>query len=124
MRPDDPALVAARIEGERVVALDRRGKYLLIRLESGNSLVVHLRMTGGFRYEPASHERAVLALEGGGRVAYRDTRRFGTWLLADTAVADRLLAVKNGPEPLERGFTTAFPTGRLARRTAPLKAAI
>ena len=81
-------------------------------------------MTGGFRYEPASHERAVLELDGGGRVAYRDTRRFGTWLLTDTEDADRIIAVKNGPEPLERGFTTAFLAGRLARRTAPLKAAI
>jgi formamidopyrimidine-DNA glycosylase len=123
-RPDDPEAVAAQLTGDRVEAVERHGKYIVVRLASGNTLLVHLRMTGGFRYEPASHERAVLELPGRVRVAYRDTRRFGTWLLTDTEAADRLLAVKNGPEPLERGFTTAFLAGRLAGRTAPLKAAI
>jgi formamidopyrimidine-DNA glycosylase len=123
-RPDDPEAVAAVLAGDRVDAVERRGKYIAVRLVSGNTLLVHLRMTGGFRYEPASHERAVLELEGGGRVAYRDTRRFGTWLLTDSAEADRIIAAKNGPEPLERDFTTKFLADRLARRTAPLKAAI
>jgi formamidopyrimidine-DNA glycosylase len=123
-RPEDPVAVAAVLTGDRVHAVERRGKYIVVRLASGNTLLVHLRMTGGFRYEPATHERAVLELEGGGRVAYRDTRRFGTWLLTDTEHADELIAHKNGPEPLERGFTTAFLAGRLSRRTAPLKAAI
>jgi len=123
-RPDDPAAVAAVLTGDVVDTVERRGKYIVVRLASGNSLLVHLRMTGGFRYGPATHERAVLELEGGGRVAYRDTRRFGTWLLTDTEDANRIIAVKNGPEPLERGFTTAYLAGRLARRTAPLKAAI
>lgn len=123
-RPDDPVAVAALLTGDRIDAVERRGKYIVVRLASGNTLLVHLRMTGGFRYEPASHERAVLELEGGGRVAYRDTRRFGTWLFTDAEDADRIIAVKNGPEPLERGFTTAFLAGRLAGRTAPLKAAV
>ena len=123
-RPEDPVAVAAMLAGDRVDAVERRGKYIVVRLASGNALLVHLRMTGGFRYEPATHERAVLELEGGARVAYRDTRRFGTWLFTGTEDADRIIAVKNGPEPLERGFTTAFLAGRLAGRTAPLKAAI
>ena len=123
-RPEDPALVAAVLGGDRIVSVDRRGKYIVVRLESGHALLVHLRMTGGFRYEPASHERAVLELEDGLRVAYRDTRRFGTWLLAEMDDAERLLEVKNGPEPLGRGFTTAFLAERLAGRKAPLKAAI
>src|SRR5204863_470168 len=59
-RPEDPAWIAARLTDECVEAVERRGKYLLIRLESGDVLVVHLRMTGSFRYTPASHERAVL----------------------------------------------------------------
>ena len=50
--------------------------------------LVHLRMTGGFRYEPASHERAVLELDDGTRIAYRDLRRFGTWLLLDPDEAE------------------------------------
>ena len=123
-RPEDPALVAARLENERVAAVERRGKYLLLRLESGDSLLVHLRMTGGFRYEPATHERAVLELEDGRRVTYRDIRRFGTWLLLDEDELERHLGVKNGPEPLGRAFTTRFLAGRLANRRAPVKTAI
>ena len=123
-RPDDPNVVAAMLSGDRVVAVDRRGKYILVRLASGHALLVHLRMTGGFRYTPASHERAVLELDDGSRVAYRDTRRFGTWQLAEEDDAEHVLEVKNGPEPLGRGFTNTFLAGRLAGRKAPLKAAI
>jgi formamidopyrimidine-DNA glycosylase len=112
------------LTGDRIVAVDRRGKYIVVRLESGHTLLVHLRMTGGFRYAPASHERAVLELDDGSRVAYRDTRRFGTWLLTEEDDAEHLLAVKNGPEPLGRAFTTDFLAGRLAGRKAPLKAAV
>jgi formamidopyrimidine-DNA glycosylase len=104
--------------------VERRGKYLVVRLASGHRLLVHLRMTGGFRYGPATHERAVLELDDGTRVAYRDTRRFGTWLLADEDDADRLLEIKNGPEPLGRGFTSTFLADRLAGRRAPVKAVI
>jgi len=123
-RPEDPELVAGALSGDRIASVDRRGKYIVVRLESGHALLVHLRMTGGFRYAPATHERAVLELEDGSRVAYRDTRRFGTWLLAEAEDAERLLEIKNGPEPLGRGFTTAFLAGRLAGRRAPLKAAV
>jgi formamidopyrimidine-DNA glycosylase len=123
-RPEDPQLVAGVLTGDRIVAVDRRGKYIVVRLESDAVLLVHLRMTGGFRYAPATHERAVLDLEDGSRVAYRDTRRFGTWLLAEEGEAEHLLEIKNGPEPLGRGFTNAFLAGRLAGRHAPLKAAV
>jgi formamidopyrimidine-DNA glycosylase len=123
-RPEDPAVVATALAGDRVADVDRRGKYLLVRLESGRVLLVHLRMTGGFRYEPASHERAVLELDGGARIAYRDQRRFGTWQLLEPEDAERHLDVRLGPEPLERGFTKAFLRERLADRSAPVKAAI
>jgi formamidopyrimidine-DNA glycosylase len=123
-RPEDPAWVAARLAGERVAAVERRGKYLLVRLEGGEVLVVHLRMTGSFRYEPASHERAVLELDDGTRIAYRDLRRFGTWTLLEPDEAEEYLAIRVGPEPLARGFTAAFLARRLDGRRAPVKAAI
>jgi formamidopyrimidine-DNA glycosylase len=123
-RPDDPAWIAARLTGVRVAAVERRGKYLLIRFESGDVLVVHLRMTGSFRYSPASHERAVLELDDGTRIAYRDLRRFGTWTLLDPVEAEEHLAIRLGPEPLGRGFTAAYLARRLAGRRAPVKAAI
>ena len=123
-RPEDPAWIAARLEGEQVTGVERRGKYLLLRLESGAVLLVHLRMTGGFRYEPATHERALLELDDGTRIAYRDLRRFGTWLLFEEDEAEEHLAVRLGPEPLGRRFTVQFLAARLAGRRAPVKAAI
>ena len=129
-RPEEPEWVAARLSGERVEAVERRGKYLVVRLgENENDsqsevLLVHLRMTGGFRYAPASHERAVLELDDGTRIAYRDLRRFGTWLLLDPDEAEQHLLVRLGPEPLERRFTAAFLADRLAGRKAPIKASI
>lgn len=123
-RPEDPAWVAARLAGRRVAAVERRGKYLMIRLEGGEVLVVHLRMTGSFRYEPTSHERAVLELDDGTRIAYRDLRRFGTWVLLEPEEAEEYLAIRVGPEPLERGFTAGFLARRLDGRRAPVKAAL
>lgn len=123
-RPEEPEWIAAALAGERVTAVERRGKYLAVRLGSGQVLLVHLRMTGGFRYQPASHERAVLELDDGTRIAYRDLRRFGTWLLLEPDELEEHLAIRLGPEPLEPRFTTAFLAGRLAGRRAPVKAAI
>ena len=69
-RPFDPAGVAAELEGERVAALDRRGKYLIVRFESGRVLLIHLRMTGQLLHAngdslPAedAHRRAVVRLD-------------------------------------------------------------
>jgi formamidopyrimidine-DNA glycosylase len=123
-RPFDLFEVAEELEGDRVVAVERRGKYLLLRMESGLGLLVHLRMTGGFHWDPTTHERAVLELDDGTRLVYRDVRRFGTWLVLDEADLDPYLAAKNGPEPLGRRFTPAWLGEQLARRKAPLKAVL
>jgi len=123
-RPYDLFEVAEELEGDRVLAVERRGKYLMLRLESGLALLVHLRMTGGFWFTPTHHERAVLELDDGTRVAYRDVRRFGTWLVLEEADLDPYLRAKNGPEPLGPRFTSAWLVAQLARRRAPLKAAL
>jgi formamidopyrimidine-DNA glycosylase len=123
-RPYDLFEVAEELEGDRVVAVERRGKYLLLRLESGLGLLVHLRMTGSFGFAPVSHERAVIELDDGSRLAYRDVRRFGTWLVLEAADLEPYLATKNGPEPLGRGFTADWLGAQLARRRAPLKAVL
>jgi formamidopyrimidine-DNA glycosylase len=123
-RPYDLFEVAEELEGDKVVAVERRGKYLLLRLESGLGLLVHLRMTGSFGFTPVSHERAVIELDDGSRLAYRDVRRFGTWLVLDEADLEPYIATKNGPEPLGRRFTAAWLAGQLARRQAPLKAVL
>jgi formamidopyrimidine-DNA glycosylase len=123
-RPLDPREVAAELQGERVAGVERRGKYLVLLLEGGGALLVHLRMTGSFGFEPTSHERAIVQLDDGTRLVYRDVRRFGTWLVVPADGLDPYLDGKNGPEPLEPGFTTAWLTSRLARRRAPLKAVL
>ena len=123
-RPYDLFEVAEELEGDRVVSVERRGKYLLLRLESGLGLLVHLRMTGGFAFAPTSHERAVLELDDGTRLVYRDIRRFGTWLVLEDAELEPYLAGKNGPEPLGPRFTAAWLGAQLARRRAPVKAVL
>jgi formamidopyrimidine-DNA glycosylase len=123
-RPHDLFEVAEELEGDVVVAVERRGKYLLLRLESGLALLVHLRMTGSFVFSPATHERAVVELDDGSRLAYRDVRRFGTWLVLEDADLEPYLTTKNGPEPLGPRFSARWLGGQLARRKAPLKAVL
>ena len=123
-RPADLHEVVEELEGDRVEAVERRGKYLLLRFESGRALLVHLRMTGSFGFAPTSHERAVLELDDGTRLVYRDVRRFGTWLVLEGAELEPYLATKNGPEPLGPRFTSRWLAGQLARRRAPLKAVL
>lgn len=130
VRPYEPDAVAAELDGERVSAVDRRGKYLIVRFESGRDLLIHLRMTGSLRHAPGEsleddpYRRAVVRLDDGSDVAYRDVRRFGTWLLLPPGELDAYLAARLGPEPLARSFTVAVLDARLAGRRAPLKAAL
>src|SRR6266550_3201648 len=104
VRPFEPTAVAAELEGERVSALDRRGKYLIVRFESGRALLIHLRMTGSLRHAAAGklahdpHRRAVVKLDDGSDVGYRDVRRFGTWLLLDPHELEPFLAARLGEE--------------------------
>jgi formamidopyrimidine-DNA glycosylase len=130
VRPFEPTAVAAELEGERVAELGRRGKYLVVRFESGRVLLIHLRMTGSVRHAPAGsladdpYRRAVVKLDDGSDVAYRDVRRFGTWHLLEPDEVDHYLAQRLGGEPLERTFTPRSLAQRLEGRRAPIKAAL
>jgi formamidopyrimidine-DNA glycosylase len=129
VRPYEPAEVAAELEGERVEAVERRGKYLIVRFDSGRALLIHLRMTGSLRHSGSGldedpHRRAVVRLDNGSDVAYRDVRRFGTWLLLEPGELEPYLASKVGDEPLDALFTAARLGERLANRRAPVKAAL
>ena len=126
-RPFEPEAVAAELRGERVRVVDRRGKYLVLRFESGRALLVHLRMTGSLRdsdLEGDPHRRAVLTLDDGSAVAYKDVRRFGTWLLLEPDDVEPYLAARLGEEPLLPAFTARGLGERLVGRKAPLKAAL
>jgi formamidopyrimidine-DNA glycosylase len=130
VRPYEPAEVAAELEGERVTAVERRGKYLVLRFESGRVLLIHLRMTGsllhaaGGSLEDDPHRRAVVNLDDGSDVAYRDVRRFGTWLLLEPGEAEPYLGARVGDEPLDTLFTATRLGERLAGRRTSLKAAL
>ena len=128
-RPYDPAEVAAELVGERVAAVERRGKYLIVRFESGRALLIHLRMTGSLRHYASGldedpHRRAVVRLDNASDVAYRDVRRFGTWLLLEPGELQPYLDTKLGEEPLDAAFTAARLGARIAKRRAPIKAAL
>ena len=130
VRPFEPLEVAAELEGEVVERLDRRGKYLIFGFETGRVLLVHLRMTGSFVHAPNGslpddpHRRAVLTLDNGSDVAYRDVRRFGTWLLLEPGELDPYLAERLGDEPFAEAFTPRALAQRLRGRRAPVKAAL
>jgi formamidopyrimidine-DNA glycosylase len=130
VRPFEPLAVAAELEGERIEAVERRGKYLVFRFESGRSLLIHLRMTGSLRHARAGsladdpHRRAVVKLDDGSDVAYRDVRRFGTWLLLEPGELEPYLDRRLGMEPFSRSFTSRRFGERLAGRKAPIKAVL
>ena len=94
--------LARALKGARFVSLQRRGKYLVVRFESGRVLLIHLRMTGNLLHGPRDsfqdlpHRRAVVTLDDGSDVAYRDVRRFGTWLLTEPGELDAYLARRVG----------------------------
>lgn len=112
------------MRGRRFVDFGRRGKYMLFGLDNGQSLIVHLRMTGELRVEAEGlpldkHTRLVLDLDEGLRLRFSDQRKFGRmWLVTDTqSVLHRL-----GPEPLDEEFTPDVLAAALAGRRASVKA--
>jgi formamidopyrimidine-DNA glycosylase len=129
-RPHPARDVATALEGEVVREVGRRGKYLVVRFESGRALLVHLRMTGSLRHAAGGtlpddpYRRAVVTLDDGSDVAYRDVRRFGTWLLLEPPEVDEYVDARVGREPLEASFRARDLAAQLARRRAPVKAAI
>jgi formamidopyrimidine-DNA glycosylase len=129
-RPLDPNEVAAELCGEVVESLERRGKYLVFRFQTGRVLLIHLRMTGSLGHHRNGslpddpHRRAVVRLDDGSDVTYRDVRRFGTWLLLEPGEDAPYLTERLGEEPLGSSFTTRALADRFRDRRAPVKAAI
>jgi formamidopyrimidine-DNA glycosylase len=129
-RPLDPHEVAVELQGEVVEAVERRGKYLVFRFRSGRVLLIHHPMTGSLLHgrngtlEDDPYRRAVVSLDDGSDIVYRDVRRFGTWLLLEPEEEAPYLLARVGEEPLGEGFTTAALAARLQGRRAPIKAAL
>lgn len=133
-----PDRMAERLEGARVDVLGRRSKYLLAGLDTGETLLVHLGMSGRMQVDqnptaefhrdsaPRSrHDHVVLDMEGGVRITFNDPRRFGAMDLIDTARLDEhWLLAKLGPEPLGNGFDEDYLVAAFHGRRMPVKAAL
>jgi formamidopyrimidine-DNA glycosylase len=133
-----PVGMAERLTGKKVIALRRRSKYILADLDSGETLLIHLGMSGRmlisgvilgqFHHEhpaPQKHDHVVLHMAGGARITFNDARRFGAMDLmpTDRALEHPLLAVL-GPEPFGNDFNEPYLAQRLQGRRTPIKAAL
>ncbi|WP_309665654.1 bifunctional DNA-formamidopyrimidine glycosylase/DNA-(apurinic or apyrimidinic site) lyase [Tabrizicola sp.] len=133
-----PLGMADRLTGQRVLGLRRRSKYILADLASGESLLIHLgmsgrmlisgQMMGDFHHDhPAlqKHDHVVLHMAQGARITFNDARRFGAMDLLDTGTADaHPLLASLGPEPLGNDFNETYLIGRLKDRNTPIKSAL
>ena len=126
-RPAPPAEVERALAGRRIEQVERRGKYLVLRLEDGRALAMHMRMTGnlllaqGQETSELRHLRAVIRLEGGGRLLFTDARRFGHGVILDAESLDDYFAARLGVEPLSEALTAEELCRLAAGRRAPLK---
>ncbi|MBA7631118.1 Formamidopyrimidine-DNA glycosylase [subsurface metagenome] len=110
----------SRLIGQRITGVGRRGKYLILSLSSGQSLIIHLKMTGSLWLKPPEKfVRAIIHLNDGSNIYFRDPRKFGIMWLVDDKES---VTSKLGPEVLEAGFTAKILAQRLKKRTAPIKA--
>ena len=123
-----PPHMEARLTGARIEMMRRRSKYILAGLDSGETLLIHLGMSGRMVINPEAdqkHDHVVLEMETGARIVFNDPRRFGAMDLCDTATLDqhRLIAVL-GPEPLGNRFDAAYLETAFKGRKMPVKSAL
>jgi formamidopyrimidine-DNA glycosylase len=136
-----PDQFAARLRGNSVRALTRRGKYLLADLSSGETLLMHLGMSGSFQVEHSGpgrvaissgandaadpHDHVVFRMSSGATITFNDPRRFGVMDLVPTQSLTRHAALSTmGPEPLSQEFDAAALARGCAGRKTPLKVAL
>lgn len=133
-----PERMAERLTGATVRQLRRRSKYILVDLDTGESLLVHLGMSGrmlvsgvmlgGFHQDhpaPQKHDHVVLHMAGGARVTFNDARRFGAMDLVRTDREDAYwLLAGLGPEPFGNEFHEDYLVARLKGRATPIKSAL
>jgi formamidopyrimidine-DNA glycosylase len=146
LRVPFPKDFAARIRGRKVTALRRRAKYILVDLDSGETLVIHLGMSGrmsvyaeghqrklgNYVYDAApdgagngKHDHVVFETDAPARIIFNDHRRFGLMTLVDTAhLEDDKLFKDIGIEPLSDGFSTDHLAKALDGKKTPIKSAL
>jgi len=138
-----PDRMAERLAGRRVEALRRRSKYILADLDSGETLLIHLGMSGrmlisgrvagnfhqnvGVANHPApqKHDHVVLHMENAARITFNDARRFGAMDLIPTEGLDAHRLLRGiGPEPLGNAFDGPYLAERFKGRRTPVKSAL
>jgi len=141
LRRPFPAGFVRRLRRQTVRSLTRRGKYLLAELSSGDTLIMHLGMSGWFRVEPRNgrrarkhdrnadlenrHDHVIFAMSSGQAVIFNDPRRFGMMDLVPAAkLAGHGSLGPMGPEPLARAFDARALASRVANRRVALKVAL
>lgn len=118
-----PGVFCRALAGRTVTAVTRRAKFIVLDLDSGCRLLLHLRMTGKLRFatdgeRPGPHDHVSLCLADGRELIFNDTRKFGRFSLVQPG--NDPLAVL-GPEPLEADFTLALFKLRLKGKTRQIK---
>jgi formamidopyrimidine-DNA glycosylase len=106
-----PANITSDLADQKIIKVDRRGKYLLLRCTAG-TLILHLGMTGDVRMvaagtSPGRHDHLDIDLTGGIRLRFNDPRRFGSVLWTEKDPLGHPLLQKLGPEPLSDAFTAS-----------------
>jgi formamidopyrimidine-DNA glycosylase len=131
-----PRNFAGRLKGQSVRALTRRGKYLLAELSSGDTLIIHLGMSGSFdvsrgaeegalQRAPQRHDHVVFRMSSGATVTFNDPRRFGLMDLAACGELERYPALSAmGPEPLSAAFDAESLARACRGKKVPLKLAL
>src|SRR5688572_7177599 len=108
-----PAKFAERLRGQTVEGVDRRGKYLTVRVSSGETLIMHLGMSGWFHVAPIGdrsretdpHDHVIFVMSSGQKVVFNDPRRFGFMDLAAAGTFTDYPSLRvMGPEPLSDAF--------------------
>jgi formamidopyrimidine-DNA glycosylase len=132
LRAPFPAHFSARVTGQRALAVSRRAKYLLVPLSSGETLLMHLGMSGSFRVDrhrrdsdAGRHDHVVFEMSSGARVTFNDPRRFGVMdLVAEQELAAHPVLSTLGPEPLSAEFNASSLARACKGRKIPLKVAL
>lgn len=121
-----PADLPARLLGRQIVGTDRRGKYLLLPLDNGDRLIIHLGMSGRLYvlsqgHPLVKHDHIDFELEGDTLLRFNDPRRFGAVLLWGADEAEHLLLAGMGPEPFSEAFDGDYLYALSRGRSAPVK---
>ncbi len=118
-----PDAFCRALAGKTITTVTRRAKFIVLNLDSGDRLLIHLRMTGKLRFaapgeRPGPHDHVSLHLTDGRELIFNDTRKFGRFRL--TQPGDDPFATL-GPEPLEADFTPTLFKQRLKGKTRQIK---